>query len=37
MLEGVRIAQQDLRNAVGAYELYEVRTLMRGISRHASA
>ncbi|RWI57296.1 MAG: hypothetical protein EOR16_15700 [Mesorhizobium sp.] len=35
MLEGVRIAQQDLRDAGGAYDLEEVRTLMRGISRQA--
>ncbi|WP_245466706.1 hypothetical protein [Mesorhizobium sp. M1A.F.Ca.IN.022.07.1.1] len=35
MLEGVRIAQQDLREAGGAYDLDEVRTLMRGVSRQA--
>lgn len=35
MLEGVRIAQQDLREAGGAYDLEEVRTLMRGVSRQA--
>ncbi|MER9274159.1 hypothetical protein [Mesorhizobium sp. M0643] len=35
MLEGVRIAQQDLRDAGGAYDLEEVRTLMRGVSRQA--
>lgn len=35
MLEGVRIAQQDLRDAGGAYDLDEVRTLMRGVSRQA--
>ncbi|MER9056946.1 hypothetical protein [Mesorhizobium sp. M0910] len=35
MLEGVRIAQQDLREAGGAYDLDEVRTLMRGASRQA--
>ncbi|MEQ1945496.1 hypothetical protein ABMA32_24060 [Mesorhizobium sp. VNQ89] len=35
MLEGIRIAQQDLRDAGGAYDLDEVRTLMRGVSRQA--
>ncbi|WP_022729879.1 hypothetical protein [Fodinicurvata sediminis] len=35
LLEGVRIAQEDLREAGGAYDLEEVRTLMRGISRQA--
>ncbi|RWG08376.1 MAG: hypothetical protein EOQ55_32810, partial [Mesorhizobium sp.] len=35
VLEGVRIAQQDLRDAGGAYDLNEVRTLMRGVSRQA--
>jgi hypothetical protein len=35
MLEGVRIAQEDLREAGGAYDLDEVRTLMRGVSRQA--
>lgn len=35
MLEGVRIAQQDLRDAGGAFDLDEVRTLMRGVSRQA--
>jgi hypothetical protein len=35
VLEGVRIAQEDLRQAGGAYDLEQVRTLMRGISRQA--
>lgn len=35
MLEGVRIAQEDLREAGGAYDLDQVRTLMRGVSRQA--
>jgi hypothetical protein len=35
MLEGVRIAQEDLRDAGGAYDLHQVRTLMRGVSRQA--
>lgn len=35
ILEGVRIAQADLREAGGAYDLDEVRTLMRGVSRQA--
>jgi hypothetical protein len=35
MLEGVRIAQEDLLDAGGAYDLNEVRTLMRGVSRQA--
>ncbi len=35
MLEDVRIAQQGLRDAGGAYDLEEVRTLMRGVSRQA--
>jgi len=35
MLEGVRIAQEDLRKAGGAYDLDQVRTLMRGVSRQA--
>jgi hypothetical protein len=35
LLEGVRIAQEDLRNAGGAYDLEQVRTLMQGISRQA--
>jgi hypothetical protein len=35
MLEGLRIAQEDLRDAGGAYDLDQVRTLMRGVSRQA--
>jgi len=35
VLEGVRIAQEDLRDAGGAYDLEQVRTLMRGASRQA--
>ena len=35
VLEGVRIAQEDLRRSGGAYDLEEVRTLLRGISRQA--
>lgn len=35
MLEGLRIAQEDLRDAGGAYDLEQVRTLMRGVSRQA--
>ncbi|WP_407175371.1 hypothetical protein [Bradyrhizobium sp. STM 3562] len=35
VLEGVRIAQEDLRRSGGAYDLDQVRTLMRGISRQA--
>jgi hypothetical protein len=35
MLEGVRIAQQDLHDSGGAYNLDQVRTLMRGVSRQA--
>ena len=35
MLEGIRIAQEDLRDAGGTYDLDEVRTLMRGVSRQA--
>jgi len=35
MLEGIRIAQEDLRDAGGAYDLDQVRTLMRGVSRQA--
>ncbi len=35
LLEGVRIAQEDLRDAGGAYDLQQVRTLMRGVSRQA--
>jgi hypothetical protein len=35
ILEGVRIAQADLRQAGGAYDLQQVRTLMHGVSRRA--
>ena len=35
ILEGVRIAQADLRQAGGAYDLQQVRTLMHGVSRQA--
>lgn len=35
LLEGVRIVQEDLRAAGGAYDLEQVRTLLRGISRQA--
>jgi hypothetical protein len=35
ILEGVRIAQEDLREAGGAYDLEQVRVLMRGVSRQA--
>jgi hypothetical protein len=35
VLEGVRIAQEDLREAGGVYNLDEVRTLMHGVSRQA--
>jgi hypothetical protein len=35
ILEGVRVAQEDLREAGGAYDLDQVRTLMRGVSRQA--
>ena len=35
ILEGVRIAQEDLRQSGGAYDLDQVRTLLRGISRQA--
>ena len=35
VLQGVRIAQEDLRRSGGAYDLEQVRTLMRGISRQA--
>jgi hypothetical protein len=35
LLEGVRIASEDLREAGGAYDLEQVRTLLRGISRQA--
>lgn len=35
LLEGARIAQQDLQEAGGAYDLAQVRTLMQGVSRQA--
>lgn len=35
ILEGVRVAQQDLEDAGGAYDLEQVRTLLRGVSRQA--
>lgn len=35
ILEGIRIAEEDLKEAGGAYDMDEVRTLMRGISRQA--
>jgi hypothetical protein len=35
VLEGVRIAQEGLRRSGGAYDLEEVRMLLRGISRQA--
>lgn len=35
LLEGGRIAQEDLREAGGAYDLDQVRTLMQGVSRQA--
>lgn len=35
ILEGVRIAQEDLKRSGGAYDLDQVRTLLRGISRQA--
>jgi hypothetical protein len=35
VLEGVRIAQEDLRRSGGAYDLDQARTLLRGISRQA--
>lgn len=35
LLQGVRTAQEDLRSSGGAYDLAEVRTLLRGISRQA--
>jgi hypothetical protein len=35
VLEGVRIAQEDLQRSGGAYDLEQVRTLLRGISRQA--
>jgi len=35
ILDGVRIAQQDLEDAGGAFDLEQVRTLLRGVSRQA--
>ena len=35
VLEGVRIAKEDLRQAGGAYDLDQVRILMHGVSRQA--
>jgi hypothetical protein len=35
LLKGVRIAQEDLRKAGGAFDLEQVRTLMQGVSRQA--
>jgi len=35
LLEGVRIAQEDLRKAGGAFDLEQVRTLLGGITRQA--
>ncbi len=35
LLEGIRIAQEDLRDAGGAYDLDQVRIIMRGVSRQA--
>lgn len=35
LVEGVRIAQKDLEEAGGAYDLDQVRTLMQGVSRQA--
>lgn len=35
LLEGVRIVQEDIRRAGGAYDLEQVRTLMQGVSRQA--
>ncbi len=35
ILDGVRIAQENLRQSGGAYDLDQVRTLLRGISRQA--
>lgn len=35
LLQGVKIAQQDLREAGGAYTLEQVRLLLQGISRQA--
>ncbi|MCD4662650.1 MAG: hypothetical protein K8S26_22320 [Agrobacterium sp.] len=35
VLQGVRIAQNDLKAAGGAYDLEQVRTLLHGVSRQA--
>ncbi|MEZ2223389.1 hypothetical protein [Rhizobium sp. RCC_161_2] len=35
VLQGIRIAQNDLREAGGAYDMEEVRTLLHGVSRQA--
>jgi hypothetical protein len=35
LLRGVRLAQEDLKRAGGAYELDEVRTLLNGVTRQA--
>lgn len=35
LLKGIQIAQEDLRDAGGTYDLHEVRTMMRGVSRQA--
>ncbi len=35
VLEGIRISQEGLRRSGGAYDLEQVRTLLRGISRQA--
>ena len=35
ILEGVRITQKDLEDAGGAFDLEQVRTLLRGITRQA--
>ena len=35
LLRGIQLAQEDLRDAGGAYDLEEVRTIMRGVSRQA--
>jgi hypothetical protein len=35
VLQGIRIAQKDLKEAGGAYDMEEVRTLLHGVSRQA--
>lgn len=35
VLQGIRIAQNDLRDAGGAFDMDEVRTLLHGVSRQA--